>query len=131
MDDRRIPFSQEDEERIASAGVWGMIAAITSIASTLLGVVVPLAVIGVSALGWKVIALGVNVILAVWLLQASSAFRKVALTDEADQQYLLLGFTKLRNYFMMTGILIIAAITLVVLAIVGVMTCGSSMLRHF
>jgi hypothetical protein len=34
MDEKRIPFAKEDEERIASAGVWGVIAAVTSIGST-------------------------------------------------------------------------------------------------
>ena len=41
-----------------------------------------------------IIGLVIGVVLAIFLLQASTAFRKVALTDEADQHYLLLGFSK-------------------------------------
>jgi hypothetical protein len=132
---RRIPFSPEDEERIASAGLWGIIVAITSIASSVLSV------IGVVVLAFKMptgagaimgaalipglIGLIIGVVLAVFLLQASTAFRKVALTDEADQHYLLLGFGKLRNYFMMMGIVIIVIIGGAVLLFCGALTCGS------
>ena len=49
-----------------------------------------------------------TVLINVWLLQASLSFRKVALTDEADQVYLLEGFRKLRAYFMIQVILILA-----------------------
>jgi hypothetical protein len=135
---RRIPFAPEDEERIASAGMWGIIVAVTSIASSVLsviGVVVlalrsPLggAVVG-AALIPGLIGLVVGVVLAIFLLQASLAFRKVALTDEADQHYMLLGFRKLRNYFMMMGIVIIVAIGGAVLLFCGALTCGA-MLRH-
>ncbi len=128
MDERRIPFQKEDEERIASAGVWGMIAAVTSIGSTVIGAVVALMGKGTTALFTQVISITLNIILGVWLLQASAAFRKVATSDEADQHYLLLGFAKLRAYFMMTGIIIIIAVSLAVLAFLGMLTCGA-MLR--
>jgi hypothetical protein len=129
MDERRIPFTREDEEKIASAGTWGMIAAITSMVSTGLGAIAAVASKGGGALITQVIAVTLNLILGVWLYQASQAFRKVALTDEADEHYLLLGFSKLRAYFMMTGILIIIVISLVALVILGALTCGA-MLRH-
>jgi hypothetical protein len=83
---------------------------------------------GTTALFTQVISITLNVILGIWLLQASSAFRKVATSDEADQHYLLLGFSKLRAYFMMTGIIIIIAVSLAVLLFLGALTCGS-MLR--
>ena len=142
-DAHRIPFSPGDEERIASAGLWGIIVAVTSIASTLLSV--GAAVLTVVRLSGSLASLGslgggsslymmlipaavglaIQVFLAVWLLQASLAFRKVALTDEADQHYLLRGFHKLRNYFMMIGILIIIGVSLGVLALTGALTCGA------
>ena len=129
MDERRIPFTREDEERIASAGLWGMIAAITSMVSAGLGAIAAVAGKGASALVTQVITVTLNLILGVWLYQASQAFRKVALTDEADEHYLLLGFSKLRAYFMMTGILIIIAISLIALVILAALTCGT-MLRN-
>jgi hypothetical protein len=125
MDERHIPFAKEDEERIASVGVWGVIAAVTSIGSTVLSAVVALMGKGASALFTQVIAVTLNLILGIWLLQASSAFSKVATTDEADQHYLLLGFAKLRAYFMMTGIIIIIAVSLGVLLLLGALTCGT------
>ena len=138
-DGHRIPFSPGDEERIASAGLWGMIVAITSIASTLLGTGTSLVTLyrlpGGAADTFRylslipaAVGLTVQVLLGIWLLQASLAFRKVALTDEADQQHLLRGFSKLRNYFMMIGIMIIIGVTVGVLFLAGAMTCGS-MLR--
>ena len=40
MDAQRIPFTEEDERRIASAATWGMIVAVTSITSSLVAIVV-------------------------------------------------------------------------------------------
>jgi hypothetical protein len=150
MDARRIPFAPEDEERIASAGLWGMLVGIVSIATALLTSVfavvqamkvsnmgselgalgggVSSAVIGTTAV-MMVIYLAVTVLLAVFLLQASAAFRKVALTDEADQHYLLVGFTKLRNYFLTLGIIIIVLGGGAILLFCSALTCGA-MLRH-
>ncbi|MFH1086079.1 MAG: hypothetical protein V1772_09990 [Chloroflexota bacterium] len=136
--ERRIPFSVGDEERIASAGLWGIIVALSSIISSLLGVgtslltalrmpgdlVSPMVYLSLIPAG---LGLAVQVLLGVWLLQASLAFRKVALTDEVDQQHLLRGFSKLRNYFMLIGILIIIVVSLGALALTGALTCGSFM----
>lgn len=141
MDARRIPFAPEDEERIASVGLWGMIIAIASIASSILSAVISLIMASRIDLpsslrsitlfiafipGLIVVAIGV--LLGIWLLQASLAFRKVALTDEADEHYLLLGFCKLRNYFMTIGILIIIGLVGATLVFCGALTCGA-MLR--
>lgn len=133
MEQQRIPFSTEDEECIASAGMWGMIIGITSIVSTFLSTIFTffkaansptpgfmIAFITIPA----IIAVAITVILAVFLLQASAAFRKVALTDEADQHYLLRGFAKLRNYFMMMGILFIIMTSLVGVLFLFSLTCG-------
>jgi len=133
-DGRRIPFSAGDEERIASTGLWGMIVAVTSIVSTLLSTGTSLVSLSRLPVGDSfrylslvpaAFGLTIQVILGVWLLQASQAFRKVALTDEADQQHLLRGLSKLRNYFMMIGILIIIGVTVAVLFLAGALTCGS------
>jgi hypothetical protein len=136
MDARRIPFTPEDEERIASAGMWGIIVAVTSIASSILSTIasailvarspVPGAMVGVVIIP-GLIGVVIGVILGIWLLQASMAFRKVALTDEADQHYLLVGFHKLRNYFMMMGIILIIAVAGSVLLFCGALTCGAMM----
>jgi hypothetical protein len=117
----RIPFEAMDEQRISSAARWGLITAITSIVSIVMStaVAVPryLDIVGGSSMGavtmMPLAVVGLTfvatVLLDVWLIQASLAFRKVALTDVADQHYLLSGFSKLRNYFMALGILFILA----------------------
>jgi len=148
MDARRIPFAPEDEERIASAGLWGMLVGIVSIATALLtsifGVVQAMKVsdmtrgLGGGGMGGAVIGttvvmmvvyLSVVVLLAVFLLQASAAFRKVALTDEADQHYLLVGFAKLRNYFLTMAIIIMVAFGGGILMFCAALSCGAA-LRH-
>ena len=147
MDARRIPFTPEDEERIASAGFWGMLVAIVSIATAGLTAVFSIinalevsrasagltgssamqgAVVGSTAV-MLVIYLSIVVLLAVFLLQASAAFRKVALTDEADQHYLLLGFRKLRNYFLTWAIIIIVVFSGAILMFCAALTCGAAL----
>lgn len=145
MNGKRIPFSAADEEKIASAGVWGIIIAITSLASTavslaasVVGVIRMIDSVGkmggdfpfpLGMIAWVavpgLIVTAIWVLLSIWLLQASLAFRRVALTDEADQHYLLLGFRKLRNYFMTIGILVIIGLSFAALAFVGALTCGA------
>lgn len=120
MDARRIPFTEEDERRIASAATWGLIVSISSIVTALISLAaqgqalgnldaVPREMrgfMGPTLAGGAIQAL-LTVLFNVWLLQASLAFRKVATTDEADQAHLLVGFRKLRAYFMVQVILIL------------------------
>jgi hypothetical protein len=123
MEGKHIPFTREDEKRIVSTGLWGMIAAIVSVSSAALGAMISLFHKGLAGLAGEIIGLAISAIMGVWLIQASRAFLKVAQTDEADEHYLLLGFIKLRLYFMLTGILIIIAIGLVVLVALATVTC--------
>jgi len=121
---KRIPFTEEDERRIASAGLWGMIVAVTSIATGLISLVVQVPLLEVSmvrtvAIGSMVQA-GVTVVINLWLLQACLAMRKVALTDEADQAHLLTAFQKLRAYFMVQVILLLVMILFgIVISVTG------------
>jgi hypothetical protein len=120
MDAHRIPFTEEDEQRIASAATWGSIVAVTTIATGGIALVLTLsagvsfansvvAIASLSALLPTVVSIAINV----WLLQASAAFRKVAQTDHADQAYLLQGFRKLRGYFMVQVIMILLVLAFV------------------
>src|SRR5512142_1768431 len=111
MSDRRIPFTPEDEDRIASASLWGISAAAT-------GIVSRLANTGLAVMHYlqmraafpqlatlrQVIAQGITLVaslmLGIWLMQACTAFRAVARTDVADKAYLLRGFDKLYAYFL-------------------------------
>ena len=125
MDARRIPFTPEDESRIASAATWGMIIAVCSLVGSAISLLTTTLALnslsaGMPGMGMFAIipwvSIGVTVLLNIWLFQASSAFRKVAVTDEGDQQYLLEGFRKLRAYFMVQVILILAALAMGLLA---------------
>jgi len=118
MDARHIPFTEEDERRIASAALWGMIVAITTITSSVVTVLLQAQLyFGGSHLHFAMwpmyLATGVQALLSiffnVWLLQASLSFRKVAVTNEADQAHLLTGFRRLRGYFMIQVIVILVA----------------------
>ena len=122
----RIPFDPMDERRIASAASGGLITAITSLISLAISTAVKLpwlmvaasspgfARFGVGATAVTFVGVAITVLLDLWLIQASLAFRKVALTDIADQRYLLMGFAKLRNYFLVLGLLLILATTVFV-----------------
>lgn len=125
MDVARIPFTEEDERKIASAATWGVVVAVTSIATAAISLLLQLEAIADLAMIFEILgpiaALSVispviTVIINVWLLQASLAFRKVALTDEADQAYLLKGFRGLRGYFMAQVTIILVAIGLGIFA---------------
>lgn len=117
ISEKRIPFTAEDERSINSAATWGMIVSLTSLATGLISLLVQLPTISANPHIAKFIALpfiqaAFTVLINVWLLQASLAFRKVALTDEADQAYLLAGFAKLRAYFLIQLVLIFVGIGL-------------------
>jgi hypothetical protein len=130
--DRRIPFTKADENRIASASTWASLAAII----LLLASVVELGVAGynfvrmgigphgLANIPGKLLALVFSVLLAIFLMGSSSAFRKVARTDVADKAYLLQGFSKLHKFFIFTGIsliiMIVGTIVMFVLSLLGV-----------
>ena len=142
----RIPFDVADEKKIVSAAQWGIITAVTSLVSISIsavlivvklmqvlpmmsaqpshpgmgGLLSLMKVAGTVLLVVSLVAMVITVLLDVWLIQASLAFRKVAVTDVADQHYLLLGFAKLRNYFMLMGIMLLLS----VLAAVGMFVVG-------
>lgn len=100
-DAKRIPFTEEDERKIGSAAIWGMIVSITSVITGTLTLLAELAIARASlSLLLPILATAFGVLINVWLLQASLALRKVATSDVADQAHLLSGFRRLRTYFM-------------------------------
>lgn len=111
MDAKRIPFSEEDERKIASAATWGLVVSLTSIGTAVLSAIATLS-LDVEFVAIQALPAALSVLLNVWLLQASLAFRKVALTDVADQAFLLQGFRRLRGYFMFQVLLIVGGVLL-------------------
>ena len=135
MDGRRIPFTAEDESRIASAATWGTIVSVCSLVGGAISLITSLVAMGSlpSSFGFpgagfigivSLVVVAITVMLNVWLLQASGAFRKVAATDEADQQYLLEGFRKLRLYFEVQVVLILIGLGFVLLMFVFMAACS-------
>jgi hypothetical protein len=118
MDEKRIPFTREDELKIASAATWGMVVSITSIIAAGLAVLAVVAADPVTIIPVLIMS-GVQALLNVWLLKASLAFRKVAVTDVADQAFLLHGFRNLRAYFLFQAVMIILAVGLVIVGMCG------------
>ena len=105
----RIPFTVAAENQIKSLSFWlavvgwlNVIAAVGDIINLL----------SQRNLG-QVVNLILHIAIASWSLQASTAFKSVAMTDVADQAYLVRGFTKLRSLFLLQGILIIVGLAIV------------------
>ncbi len=106
----RIPFTAAAETQIKSLSFWlavvgwlNVIAAVGDIISLLL----PQRNFG------QLPNLILHIAIATWSLQAAKAFKSVAMTDVADQAYLIQGFTKLRSLFLLQGILVIVALAFV------------------
>lgn len=109
----RIPFSQESEKQIASLAGWMSIFAVIALLGMIGSLVGMIAFADVSQLG----GVAVNLLLAIWALQAASAFKSVARTDTADQVFLTEGFTKLRMIFLMQSLLIIMTLAIMFAAL--------------
>jgi hypothetical protein len=112
-----IPFSARAEASIRALCNWMQIAAAISI----------VAAVGkaVSAFAPRrdfgnLVDAGLTFLIALWIYQASTAFRKVVTTDTADQTYLMEAFTLLRRVFLLQAILVILALSFLVIALVVV-----------
>ena len=113
----RIPFTARDEASIRALCNWMQIAAVVSIISAIAKFVsafTPRQDFG------KLIDAALTFLIALWIYQAGTAFRKVATTDTADQRHLMEGFALLRRVFLLQSILVIVVLTLLVIALVVV-----------
>lgn len=106
---RRIPFTPADEAKIRSLASW---MAIVGWVYLVLVVADILSILFTRQLGSLPNAL-LRAFIGWWCLQGSDAFHKVATSDVADQDYLVVGFQKLRAIFLLESILIIVALALV------------------
>ena len=114
----RIPFTAATEGRIKSLSFWlavvgwmGMLAGFLN----LVDLFTPARNFG------QIANAIVHILVATWCLQAATAFKQVATTDEADQAYLVRGFYQLRKIFLFQGLLILiglAFVTAVLLSLV-------------
>lgn len=124
----RIPFSKHDELMIASLAKWmnfmgwfqmfagvAMLLLLVAVA-TVAGHIVPKSLKAQSGtLGLLGLLLAGLAVVIIWggslLTAAADRFKLVALTDEADQDFLATGFGKLKTFFLIevaTGFITIA-----------------------
>ncbi len=68
----------------------------------------------------------IHFLLGYWCLQAATAFKKVATTDEADQAYLVQGFSRLRSIFLLQGIMILVGLAFVTAVLLFLLLHGGS-----
>jgi hypothetical protein len=120
----RIPFTVEAEKQIESLSYWLKILGWLSIVAGILGL---LNLLTSGRNFGHVFNAILQVIIGVWSLQAAEAFKKVATTDEADQAYLVEGFSKLRGIFLVQGVLILVGLAFVVAVFLFVLSFGTNL----
>ncbi len=106
----RIPFTIEAENQIKALSFWlTVIGWLNVVAAVIvfLNLVLPGRNLGL------VVDLILYIAIGTWSLQAAKAFKNVAMTDVADQAYLVQGFTKLRSIFLLQGLLILVGMAFV------------------
>ena len=118
----RINFDAEDEAKMASAATWGQIVAVCTLLTGVIGLLTSFAA-GFEDTIAALFAAAIHAGLGVSLYMASTAFRRVATTDEDDHGHLLNGFRHLRTYFAVQGILLIIGLALAGLGL----ACGLGM----
>lgn len=107
----RIDFAAEDESKIAGVALWGQIVAVCLLAGALVGG--PMLFVEIPGLG-PIAAFAIQIALGISLFLAAKSFRRVARTDRDDRGGLLRGFRHLRRYFVIQGVLVIAALACMV-----------------
>jgi len=106
----RIPFTVATEARIKSLSFWLSVLGWIGLAagvSELVTLVTPARNFG------QIANAIVHILVATWCFQAATAFKKVATTDEADEAYLVKGFSQLRKIFLLQGILVLIGLAFV------------------
>jgi hypothetical protein len=118
----RIPFSVATEARIKSLSFWLNILGWIGLAAGFCELVT-LATPGrnLGQIGNAI----VHILLAAWCFQAAAAFKKVAITDEADQAYLVEGFSQLRKVFLLQGILVLIGLAFATAALLFLILHGN------
>jgi hypothetical protein len=117
----RIPFTAAAENQIKSLSSW---LKIVGWLSAFLGGIDILTMIQQRNPG-QLADLIIHIAVAIWALQASQAFKSVALTDVADQAYLVQGFAKLRSLFLLQGIMLLVGLAFIAAVLLFVVLHGA------
>jgi hypothetical protein len=121
--ERRIPFTPDDERRIEGVALWTKIVGIVTLCSAgLTGLInlvriifTPFNLLGTIS---YVVSFIFTLLLGLFLLQASSPLHKLAVTDEADKQYLIEGCQGLTKYFNLFGVFMVFTVALLTVMVV-------------
>jgi hypothetical protein len=122
----RIPFSVEAEGHIKGLAFWLSVVgwlSIAAAAANFINLLAPSRNFG------HMVDVLVHALIGAWSLQAARAFRNLATTDTADQEYLVEGFTKLRSIFLLQGILVIVMLAFVATVLLFLLLHGLSATR--
>jgi hypothetical protein len=103
----RIPFTVAAEAKIKSLSFWLSILGWIEIAAGVLDLIV---LVTPARNAGQIFDAVIALLVGYWCLQAATAFKKVATTDEADQAYLVQGFSRLRSIFLLQGIMILVGL---------------------
>ncbi len=118
----RIPFTIAAENQIKSLSFWLAVIGWLNVVAAVGDLINLLAQRNAGV----IFNLILHVAIATWSLQAAKAFKSVAMTDVADQAYLVQGFTKLRSIFLLQGILVIVGLAFVTAVVLFLVLHGAS-----
>jgi hypothetical protein len=105
----RIPFTIEAENQIKTLSFWLTVIGWLNVAAVVFDVVDMVVARNFGQLADLIL----HIAIATWSLQAARAFQNVAVTDVADQAYLVQGFSKLRSIFLLQGVLVLVGMAFV------------------
>ncbi len=119
----RIPFTVAAEAKIKSLSFWLSIVGWVGIVA---GVIELIDLLTPARNAGQIVNAIIHFLMGYWCLQAATAFKKVATTDEADQAYLVQGFSRLRSIFLLQGIMILVALAFVTAVLLFLLLHGGS-----
>lgn len=123
----RIPFSREDEANLMGAARMAKIAGVVSVVGAVINAFVGVLNRGDGGAFGGLLGIAITVALCALLWRAAGALEKVATTDHADQYHLVAALRDLRTYFMVRGIVYIAATLLCCCGILGLVFLATLM----
>lgn len=122
-----MPLTPQQQGTVKTLFVAMISAGVITIMAGALGVVASLVEGIASRQGGIELAVGLGcgavifllpVVMGVWLIQGGLAFRLVLDTDDADQENLIVGLEKIRNFFVLKSLLVVLLLGFVALTIV-------------
>jgi len=118
----RIPFTVQAENQIKTLSFWLAVVGWLNVAAAVIAVIN--LILPARNLG-QILNVIIHGAIGAWALQAAQAFKNVAVTDLADQAYLVQGFTKLRSIFLLQGVMILVGMAFIAAVLLFLVLHGS------